>query len=205
MNTTMNELNYQTLRNAIERLPTFAPPREVWDAVDRTLTSEETLENAIEQLPTYAPPAFVWERVEAELNKPAKIRRLRPVWLSAAAAALVVLTLGTYFWLTQDSASVEQVQVVFAEAEQPVNILKIDWDEDESVMKEVVDAFAQKASFVQEPENQSLLSEWEELNEAKAEIKTMLTKYGNDADLVRTIAEIERQRSAIVKQMAMEI
>lgn len=202
-----NEQNYQTLTDAIRRLPSYEPPVELWNAINRSLTSQETLETAIEQLPTYAPPSAVWERIAEQLEQPAnaKVRRLLPVWWSAAAAALIVLSFGIYWWNVQLSEPGEQVQMVYSQTEQPTNILKADWDDDETVMQEVVDAFAQKASFIQNPENQSLLSEWKELNEAKTEAKIMMKKYGKDAQLVRQIAEIERQRSSVVKQMATEI
>lgn len=201
----MNEKNHQTLQHAIRELPTYQPSLGIWDAIDRALTSEETLESAIENLPSYAPPTAVWNRIAQELEQPAIIRRLRPAWINAAAAALVILTLGVYFWMTWESGSAEQVQIVYNTSEQNLNILTPDWNDDEVVMQEVVEAFAQKVSFVQKPENQSLLSEWEELKMAKEEANMMLKKYGKDATLVRTIADIERQRSVIVKQMATEI
>lgn len=202
---TVDEQNQETLRNAINRLPTYEPGTSVWDAIDRRLTSEETLDHAIAQLPKYTPPAMVWERIAEDLEKPATVRRLRPAWIGAAAAAVVLFTVGIYFWNTEEPAPIETVQVVYTETEQPENALTADWDDDDTEMQEVVEAFAQKASFVKEADDQSLLSEWEELKSAKAEIKTMLAKYGNDAELVRTIAEIERQRSTIVKKMATEI
>ncbi len=203
---TANEQNQETLRNAIHRLPAYEPDKSVWDAIHRRLTSEETLDHAIAQLPKYAPPAAVWERITEDLEKPATVRWLRPAWIGTAAAAAVVLfTVGIYFWNTEEPTPIETVQVVYTETEQPENTLKADWDDDDTEMQEVVEVFAQKASFVKQADDQSLLSEWEELESAKAEIKNMLAKYGNDAELVRTIAEIERQRSTIVKKMATEI
>lgn len=202
---TVQEQNYETLRNAINRLPSYEPGISVWNAIDRRLTSEETLDHAIAQLPSYAPPAAVWERITEDLEKPAKVRRLRPVWIGIAAAAVAVFAVGIYLWNSQVPEPMETIQVVYKQVEKPNHILKADWDEEDAEMQAVVDAFAQKASFVKQVDDESLLSEWKELNNAKAEIKTMLAKYGNDPDLVQTIAEIERQRSAVVKQMATEI
>ncbi|MFN7115970.1 MAG: hypothetical protein ACK4TA_04180 [Saprospiraceae bacterium] len=200
-----NEKNHQTLQNAVNQLPTYEPSPALWQAIDRVLTSEETLDHAIENLPTYAPPVAVWERIIDELDQPVKVKRLRPAWIGAAAAALVILTLGTYFWRNWEPQAQEKVELVYQESDQPLHILKTDWNDDEALMEEVVEAFAQKASFIQNFENQQLISEWQELKEAKNEAATMLRKYGKDAEVVRTIAEIERQRSAIVKQMATEI
>lgn len=197
------EQNYQTLRNAIQQLPDYEPSIAVWEVIDQRLKSEETLDNALAQLTTYAPPTAVWERISEDLEKPATVRRLRLVWIGAAAAAVLVVSAGTYFWNTQTPEPVETLQVVYQEVEQPSNIVKADWDDDEADIDFVAKAYAQRVAFLQKDD--SLLSELEELNQAKLEIKTMLAKYGNDANLIRTIADIERQRSAIVKQMATEI
>lgn len=197
------EQNYQTLRSAIQQLPHYEPSTAVWEGIDQRLKSEETLDNALAQLTTYAPPTAVWERISADLEKPATVRRLRPVWIGIAAAAVVVVSVGTYFWNTQTPEPVETLQVVYQEVEQPSNVVKADWDDDEADIDFVAKAYAQRVAFLQK--DNSLLSELEELNQAKLEIKTMLAKYGNDANLIRTIADIERQRSAIVKQMATEI
>lgn len=202
---TMNaeEQNYQTLRNAINQLPGYEPNTDIWKEINQRLKGEENLDNALAQLATYPPPAAVWERISADLEKPANVRRLRPVWISAAAAAVVVVSVGTYLWNVQTPEPLETLQVVYQEVEQPNNVVKADWDEDEADIALVTKAYAQRVSLLQK--DKSLLSELEELNLAKQEIKTMLAKYGNDADLIRTIADIERQRSNIVKQMATEI
>lgn len=199
----VDEQNYQTLRNAIDSLPSYEPKASSWDVVNQRLTSAETMDNALAQLANYAPPTAIWERITAELEQPAKVRRLRPVWIGVAAAAVAVVSVGTYFWNIQTPEPVETLQVVYQEVEKLNNVGKADWDDDEADIALVTKAYAQRVSFLQK--DKSLLSELEELNLAKQEIKTMLAKYGNDADLIRTIADIERQRSAIVKQMATEI
>ncbi len=199
------EQNYSTLRDAIDRLPQYEPEPTLWQRINNQLDNEFIFEDAVRTLPTYAPPAAVWERIETDLERPTLWSRNKIMWIGAIAATLTGLSVGGYFWTQQMPEPVEKVQVIYASVEKSEDVFKADWDNEDAEMEEIVQAFAQKATFVKQAADQSLLSEWSELNNAKSEIKTMLVKYGNDANLIRTIAEIERQRSAIVKQMATEI
>jgi hypothetical protein len=194
------EHNRETLQAAIRRLPQYAPAAPVWQRIEHQLENDLVFQDAVQSLPTYAPPVAVWQRIAAGLEKPVRMRRLRPAWFGAAAAAVVLLAVGTYWWYTQTPELVEKVQLVYTETETRPATFKADWDEDETDIAALTKVYAQRAALANL--NESLLSELQELNQAKAAIKAMLTKYGNDPDLIRTIADLERQRSAIVKQMA---
>lgn len=199
----MNEINHQTLQTAILHLPFYEPNANVWTNIELELNNDEALEQAMEQLPSYSPPAEVWERISEELEKPATIFRLRPIWISYAAAVAAVLIIGAYWWSLQYPTPIEKVNMVYQEVEKPKTKLVADWDEDEAAIMLVVNAYEKRTSIFQT--DKSLLSELEELNQAKAEVKTMLKKYGTDPDLIKSIAEIERQRSTIIKQMVTAI
>lgn len=201
------ERNHQTLKNAIGQLPRYAPKASAWQGIERQLdadSAEATLQDAIQQLPSYAPPATVWEQIEADLNQPviSRLRVSKTTWISIAAAT-VIAVVSLVFWLNQTPDPEEYVQLIYAEAQQ--NAINADWDDDETVIENVAKAYAQRASFLHNEQSETLLSDLEELNEAKAEIQNMMKKYGRDANLVQNIIEIERERTEIVKKMAQEI
>lgn len=201
------ERNHQTLQTAIGQLPRYAPKASAWEGIERQLDAdfaETTLQDAVQQLPSYAPPAAVWERIEADLNQPviSRLRVSRTTWISIAAAT-VIAVVSLVFWLNQTPDPEEYVQFVYAEASQ--NVINADWDDDETVIEKVAKAYAQRASFLQNEQSETLLSDLEELNEAKAEIQNMIKKYGRDAALIQNIVEIEREHTEIVKKMAQEI
>ncbi|MBK7872345.1 MAG: hypothetical protein IPJ74_17540 [Saprospiraceae bacterium] len=199
------ENNYQILQNAIKRLPQYTPSVSTWEAIDYQLDmdqSQEQLQATIRDLPSYAPTAALWERIEKDLNTKPTLRISRGVWLSAAAAILAAVV-SLVFWLNQTPEPEETVQMQYAQAE--TNPIKADWDEDDAIIKDIADAYAQRSDFLKNTDSENLLFDLEELNEAKAEIKTMMQNYGQDAQLVRTMVEIERERSEIVKKMAQEI
>ncbi|MDX1943712.1 MAG: hypothetical protein SFU99_24305 [Saprospiraceae bacterium] len=199
------ENNYEILQNAIKRLPQYAPNISVWDAIEHQLDidqSQEQLQSAIHDLPSYAPPAALWERIEENLDKKPALRISRGVWLSAAAAILLAVV-SLVVWLNQTPEPTEMVQMQYAQAE--THPIKADWDEEDAVIQNIADAYAQRSDFLKNTGNENLLLDLKELNQAKAEIKTMMQKYGQDAQLVRSIAEIERERSEVVKKMAQEI
>lgn len=201
------ERNHQTLKNAIGQLPRYTPKASVWEGIEHHLdedSTQATLQDAIQQLPSYAPPAALWERIEADLNQPAvsRLRVSKTTWISIA-AAMIFAVVSLVFWLNQTPEPEEHVQFVYAEAQQ--NAINADWDDDEAVIENIAKAYAQRASFLQNEQSETLLSDLEELNEAKVEIQNMMKKYGRDANLVQNIIEIERERTKIVKKMAQEI
>lgn len=198
-----NEQNHNTLRSAIQRLSQHEPSQTLWQTIENQLESDLVFENTIQALPTYAPPAAVWNQIESDLKKPRTFYLNKRFQVIGMAAIAVGLTIGTYFWLQQTPEPTEKVQIIYAEAETATNATKADWDEDDAEITEIASTYAQQPTFV--TSDKSLLSELEELNQAKEEIKIMLKKYGKDSDLIRTIADIERQRSTIVKRMANSI
>ncbi len=201
------ERNHQTLQNAIVQLLDYQPKHRLWDAIEQRLDAEqsqERLQEAINQLPTYAPPTELWNRIAAELEQPSpmRLRVSRSAWLSLAAATILAV-ISLVFWLNRTPEPTETVQMLYAAAE--ANPINADWNEDEATIEHIMNIYAQRASFLQSEPGETLISDLKELNEAKAEIQNMMQKYGQDAQLVRTIVEIERQRSEIVKKMAQEI
>lgn len=203
----MKEQNHDTLQRAIRELPQYSPGEAVWLSLEQALDAEraeEPLREAIQSLPTYAPQVDVWDRIEQELaqlvRKPLFVRR----WMQlASAAALVGVAVALAVWLNLSSGADVQETVTYAQAEQAEST-SADWDADDALIAGVADAYAQRASFLQN-EGRNLLSELEELDEAKAEIKAMMQKYGTDAQLVQNIVDIERERTEVVKQMAQGI
>ncbi len=205
------EQHHSTLQEAIERLPRYAPDASVWENITQQLNAdaaEAPLQAAIEQLPTYAPPPEVWERIAHDLHAPPlvlrQLRATRVAW-SAVAATLLLAIVSWVFWLRQPPDPQEIVQTSHTEAPAAPMPSPADWDEDEAIIEHIQQQYTQRAALFDLPAAEDLLSDLEELNEAKAEIKTMMQKYGHDTQLVRTIAQIERERSAIIKKMAQEI
>lgn len=203
----MKELNHDTLQRAIRELPQYSPSEAVWASLEQALEaaqSETALQEAIHGLPTYAPKPDVWERIEQELEQPVR----KPLFVRrgvqlASAAVLAGAVLALVIWLNMSNDTRTQEKIVYAQAEQAA-APNADWDADDALIANVAAAYAQRASFLQ-TEGRDLLSELEELNEAKAEIKTMMQRYGRDAQLIENIIEIERERTEVVKEMAQEI
>jgi hypothetical protein len=99
----MNELNYSTLRNALDRLPQHEPPTDLWADVYEALEAEAELDAATAQLKQYEPPTMVWQAIETALDQD-KIAPAPPllvqfnrrfIWGAAAAITLLVAYLAT--------------------------------------------------------------------------------------------------------------
>ncbi len=99
----MTELHYNTLKQALERLPQHTPPGSIWASIDQVLNEEAQLAQAVSALPQYAPPADIWASIEAQLPAAAAPQPGWTVWtntrLHYAAAAAVLLVVFTGWWL----------------------------------------------------------------------------------------------------------
>lgn len=67
----MEELNKNTLKEALKKLPTYEPPELLWEQVNKDLNQvmpRTALQAAIQALPEYNPPDFVWEHIQKNLE-----------------------------------------------------------------------------------------------------------------------------------------
>ena len=103
----MTELHYNTLKQALERLPQHTPPGSIWASIDQVLNEEAQLAHAVSTLPQYAPPADIWASIEAQLPADAAPQTGWTVWTNtrlryaaAAAVLLVVFTGWLLLWRT---------------------------------------------------------------------------------------------------------
>lgn len=204
------EQNQEVLKAAIRQLPAYRPPDAVWAGIDAALgrmEREQPLQEALAQLPVYAPPESLWESIQAELPDTINQRapRLRPItWASAAAAAIALFATAYFLWPSPDSP----LNVSYAyetTTDSSPTLFENDWDEDEPALQMAVEQFSRDPVARQDPDYQSILVEWKELNEAKAEVVEIMERYGKDGRLIRQLSEIERERSTLAKQMVSQI
>lgn len=202
------EKNYETLLRAIATLPERQAPRGSWHAIAHRLEEEQQfaqLSSTAKQLPVLPAPAGVWAEIEEELARPAAAptRRLwARSWLGWAAALTLALTAAWYAWPEQPAASVT-VSVSTEEADP--SLLTADWDADEAAFAQVSALYRQHRRVFSSPVGRDWLAELQELNDARAELKAAIETFGRDAVLLNQLADIERERSAILKKMAQQI
>lgn len=198
----MQELNHKTLRDAIQALPLYEPGEQAWASI----SSELDLKDAIQALPEYAPPAEIWSNIENEIPATRVHRkRLKPLRIYIAAAASIALLVIAGLFTFNTNQNRNEAITYHKSIIEGQWVHENDWDEDDPDLLAVVSMFAKDPVAKQASSYQDLLSEWEELNTAKAEIKEMMKKYGQDEQLISALGKIERNRSAIVKEMAIQI
>ena len=200
----MEYLNEKNLKDALRHLPEHRAPEFIWDRIEQHLEQEGYLHQAIAELPTYTAPNAIWGRIEAELGRGGKIRRLSSWGWSVAAGVAIVVTaaLGLYQW------NQTRGQVSYAYSEEkvaPINSPR-DWDDAETDVQEVQTLFANFCKYqAQNEEDCALENELKELNAAKAELKDVMARYGEDPDLIRELSKLEQDRSRVVKAMVEKI
>jgi hypothetical protein len=201
------EQNRAVLKKAILALPSYHPPEGLWHDIEHILDEETslTLNTVIKELPQYQPPVSVWNHIsdyldEPEVKKPRRLSVLSSSVLSKAAAVALILVSG-YLALTLFTANGNE-RVRYAEGVIQSPVIDIDYQEDEPMIQMVSQAFEESPVARQQKEFSQLKSTLEELNEAKIVILEMIANYGEDPQMIKELADIERSRTDVVMKMA---
>jgi hypothetical protein len=203
----MNEKqkNERGLQAALRQLPQYGPRPGIWEGIAAELERdqrEQPLRQALAGLPRYAPPDDLWPRIAAELPRRSGPRILP--WAAAAAAALALL-LVFFFLRPSEQDDLNYAYVFQTEEAPPSGFFTQDWEEDQADLQAVAARFAEAPVAQVNPDYLLWREEWAELNQAKAEVVAMMQRYGRDGSLIRQLAAIERERSALARKMAAQI
>lgn len=201
----MFEHNKDNLQKALGQLKSYDPPKGLWDSIADGLgqeeDTEEVLQEAVGKLPGYIPPVGVWNRLTKKLDEDDSRRKLRVVRrrqiLGWAAVGALLLT--TAAWLYHEPAP--KVHMQYAQETVQEFRLNVDWNADESTFAQLEDMLA----GVNDPAINKLRLEYEELSTAHQDVEAMLVSYGQDPQLIRQMADIERERTDIYRQIIEQI
>ncbi|MFK8163682.1 MAG: hypothetical protein AB8H12_14650 [Lewinella sp.] len=194
----MKEKNHDKLRDALNRLPQHDAPGSAWDAINDGLSP-----TLADQLPSYQPAAGVWNAISREMEQTevaalqqagAKQRSLPWRKFAGIAAAIALLLTAGIGWNSMDHPT--KVTVAYHQEVAPAMTIP-DWDAHEASFTNALAIIEER----NEPKLNALGQELIELNEAKEDIQAVLVAYGDDASVIRQLAEIERDRSDIYRQI----
>jgi hypothetical protein len=199
------EKNKDSLSEAIAGLPRHSPPADLWVGIETRLEQQHNLQTALAGLPRHQPPVSVWEQVERELDssrgrkQPRSYRILRKARPWVAAATLCGLAFGAWWFLEAETPA--RTSIAYSEEVQMRVSFTADWNDEQDQIAFVMEQVDQ--SPVADPrEVKRLKSEYEELIDARNEVEDMLKRYGNDENLLKEVARIERERSQVIKELA---
>lgn len=201
------EKNKQTLRDAIEDLPSYSAPDGVWGHLEDALNEEAKeapLQVALRGLPSYEPPTALWDQIETQLPPTAKVRILPSAlrWAGLAAAALALLLLARPFWQTTGSQSIAYETTVSYRTETvDARLLNRDWTDDEQAFAQV-DELCERHPFLCKLQDiTDMRTELQELTLAKEALQTALGNYGTDQHLLKQMTKIELERTQLLKKL----
>ncbi|MEZ4987064.1 MAG: hypothetical protein R2795_18830 [Saprospiraceae bacterium] len=194
------EKNRNTLASALQQLPTYMPPEGLWqriaDGIGQATPDEGALQDAIQELPGHTPPAKVWNALAKELDsqqvRVVKLRQYRR-WGAVAASVAVLAVAG--WWITREPSPLVSIQ--YAQETVHAFDVAVDWNTDEDTFDRLEAMLGQ----IDNPVVNKLKAEYEELTMAHKDVEDMLRNYGKDPQLVRQMADIERERTDIYRQI----
>ena len=154
-------------------------------------------EDIINNLSTYSPPEMVWERIENELDKP-KTRSLWTIYL--AAACVTALVVGSWWYFQNPVENITYSEEKINKSFVPTTSLEV---EKQNAKIEAI--CAEKITVCEKPEFKSLKLELDELNTAHKQLKEVIGNYNPDPTLIAQLADIETERSAVLKKLVEKI
>ncbi|WP_020534317.1 hypothetical protein [Lewinella cohaerens] len=196
------EKNRDSLKKALGQMPSFDPPAGLWDQIQSELATphapvEEALHDAVQHLPGYAPPVTVWNKLARQLDTDHQTRQLRVVRRRQVlqwAAAVALLLMAGYGIMREPGP---KVKLQYAQETVQQFQAELDWNTDENIFAQLEQELVQ----VNDPAINKLRFEYEELSSAHEDVTAMLRSYGRDPQLIRQMADIERERSDIYRQI----
>lgn len=194
------EKNRATLHKTLAILPQYSPPYELWESIAEALDTEEQLSQDAQRLRQYAAPGIVWKNLADALDKQSNASMKARVSLITryAAAAIICISLAS-IWLTSRPGTKAE-QIVVTQQQLDDEVAEIIQEEDPAF--NMVETLCQeRVPVCQKPEFKALKTELDELTEAKEALRLALGNYGDDATLSSQLVKIERERSALLKQM----
>ena len=154
-------------------------------------------EDIINNLSTYSPPEMVWERIESELDKP----KIIPLWkIYLAAACVTALVVGSWWYFQNPVENITYSEEKINKSFVPTTSLEV---EKQNAKIEAI--CAERVTVCEKPEFKSLKLELDELNTAHKQLKEVIGNYNPDPTLVAQLADIETERSAVLKKLVEKI
>ncbi|WP_031530376.1 hypothetical protein [Dyadobacter crusticola] len=183
--------NQNTLKNALAKLPGYTPTPQAWDAIRERL-SEEPLRKAVQELPDYSPAPLVWENIERKAPG-----RGRYAGWQYAAAIFIAGVSGLLVW-----REVRVTHVNFAQ-EQFDPRLQISGEMDTDQHYQVLKAYCETETLVcNSGRYKRLREEFETLHSASSQLQEAIGQYNTEPELMKQLNSIERQKAAILNEMA---
>lgn len=186
------EQNKHRLSKALPQLSQFLPDDKLWDSIQQKL-QEGQLNEALQDLPIYEPQQEVWQAISASL--PA--RRVTIRWWYAASVLLIV-GLATAWMLNK---SPDQ-SIDFSQEIADMRLQSGQQPETDLAYQKLV-AYCQTETLVCQRKDYKLLKdEYEKLDLASEQLHDVIGSYNTEPELVRQFNNVERQKTAVLNEMA---
>lgn len=200
----MEERNKHTLDAAIKGLKQYDPPTELWSKINAVMDADRAINVRVEALPTHTPPSNLWNKIQESLPEKEAIKstepKVVPLWKKLSIAASFLLVLSAGMWLfSRDYSDLEYT--VTTEKVNP-KIFRSTWHEDDASFDVVIQEISTSPVLSKQEDVKRMLYEWQELQAARVEVEDMIRRYGNDAQVLDQIKDIELDRTVLIKKMA---
>jgi hypothetical protein len=186
------EQNRHILTSAIKRLPESGPDDKLWDSIQQKL-HEDPLNEALKNLPVFAPGPVTWQAICS--NLPGK--RASLTWWYVASAVLIASLAGAWMYTKGLDKDVE-----FSQELADLRLQSSGQPETDLAYKKL-ETYCQTESLVCNMQDyKRLKAEYEKLNLASEQLHHAIGNYNTEPELVHQFNDVERQKTAVLNEMA---
>lgn len=187
------EHNKETLKNALQNLPSYEPEAITWNAIDQKL-NELPLQHALASLPEYEPDEQLWQNIQQGSQR--KIRNWNPWWYAAA-----MLVTGCFFgfWFTNKNT---EKMIAYSEEVADQRLQVTDMPETDSQYLKLKTWCESEAIVCNTVGFKQLKKEYEVLQLASEQLQAAMGNYNSEPELVRQLSMVEQEKAGILNKMA---
>jgi hypothetical protein len=186
------EENKHILSNALRKLADYVPDDQLWDSIQQKL-QEDKLCEALQNLPEYSPQPMAWEKISQELPR----RHTSVTWWYAASVLLIAGLSAALIYSKGFDKHIDFSQ------ERADLRLQADKLPETDLAYQQLAAYCQTETLVCARKDYKLLKdEYEKLEMASEQLHQAIGSYNTEPELVRQFNNVERQKTAILNEMA---
>ena len=212
----MEEINKHILKQAISKLPSHKPKKDLWAEIEKELDNDNKLKNVIDQLPKYSPDEKLWEKIDEKLELNTRIisiykheNRRVVSFLKIAATVLVLISIGGITAkILSTNANENKEQIVYSEEIIETNTISV--DESSVSENKKLTAFINQACQAMpdvcgKPEFADLKNQLQDLQNEQEKLKKSIKKNSDNTELLKYQLEIENEIGDVSKQLIQQL
>lgn len=162
------------------------------------LSDELDLQDQVKDLSDHKAPEGLWGKIEASLPAEEEVKPSTKSWRWLYIGILLVIIASAVYLTTSgpNDSTISYQSEVIASLDTPADV-----PSDQSTVDEAINYIEANGFLYEESQRDHYQDQLTELEEAAASLRQMQQQYGSDIQSTKMLAQIERDKAALIKKM----